>query len=146
MSMPTINPRRTATTAANPRGRQLLIAAVAVILIVLVIKLFSHHENKYEKLASDLTVALQKNDVDAVKSYQNAETATTVNRGVVGRAADFFAPYGKLKSVKEVTPAGAPDRTHEFSVTFDKGVVRERMKVDPDFKIVHFQYEKGPAS
>jgi hypothetical protein len=137
---------RPAAPAVNPRGRQLLIAAAILILVVAILKtVFGHHENKYEKLASDVTLALQSNDVDKVKSYQNAETATTITRGVVGRAADFFVPLGKLKRVKEDTASDAPDRTHDFTLTFDKGVVRERMKLDPDFKIVHFQFEKAAA-
>jgi hypothetical protein len=140
MSMPTA--RRTAPAAVNPRGRQIVIAIVAVLAIIALIKLFGPHENRYEKLARELTVALQSNDIDAVKKYQNAETATTITRGIVGRAADELAPLGKIKSVKELAPSGAADQTHEFTVVFDKGSVRERMKVDPDFKVVHFRYEK----
>lgn len=140
MSMPNVTPRR--ATASNPRGRQLLIALVALIVIFGLIKVFGPHENKYEKLARNVTVALQSNDVDAVKKYQNAETATTVNRGIVGRAADRLAPLGKLKDVKEVTAQDAPDRVHEFDVTFERGTIHEKIKVDPDFKIVHFQYDK----
>lgn len=138
-SVSNVTPRR---SAANPRTRQLLIAAVAIIIIVFAIRLLAPHENKYEKLARDVTVALQKNDVDAVKKLQNAETATTITRGIVGRAADRLAPLGKLKSVKETTSKDAKDRVHEFDVAFEKGSVRESMKVDPDFKIVHFRYDK----
>jgi hypothetical protein len=143
VSVPTYAPRPS-TPARSPRGRQLLIALVAVIVILALIKIFAPHENKYEKLARAVTVALQSNDVDAVKKLQNAETATTITRGIVGRAADRLAPLGKLKSVKEVTPQGGADRVHEFDATFDKGAIHEKMKVDPDFKIVHFQYDKIP--
>ncbi len=144
MSARSVMPRR--TTAMNPRGRQILIALVALLVIILLLKtLFGHHENKYEKLAHDVTIALQNNDVEAVRKYQNAETATTITRGLVGRAADRLAPLGKLKTVKEVTPSEARERTHEFDVAFDKGMVHETMKVDPDFKIVHFAYTKIPA-
>jgi hypothetical protein len=139
MSVPNARPM---STPVNPRGRQLVIAVVVLIVIVLLVKIFSPHENRYEKLANQLTVALQNNDVDAVRKLQNAETATMINRGVVGRAADVFAPLGKIKKVKETTPSDAPERVHEFEVSFDKGNVREKMKVDPDFKIVRFQYEK----
>jgi hypothetical protein len=142
MSMPTIAPRRT-TTARNPRGRQLLIAFIAVLLVFEVWRLlFGHHRNEYEKLAYNVTVALQNNDLAGVKKYQNAETATLINRGVVGRAADALAPLGKLKTVKESTPSGSADRVHEFDLAFDKGNVHEKMKVDPEMKIVHFTYDK----
>jgi hypothetical protein len=106
--------------------------------------LFLHHENRYEKLAHGLTIALQNNDLAGVEKYQNAETATTINRGVVGRIADRLAPLGKLKSVKETTPKDASDRTHEFDVVFEKGTVHEAMKLDPDDKMVHFRYDLVP--
>jgi len=142
MSIPTIAPRRT-TTARNPRGRQFLVAFVAVLLVFEVWRLiFGHHANQFEKLAYNVTAALQNNNLEEVKKYQNAETATLINRGVVGRAADTLAPLGKLKSVKETTPSGSPDRVHEFNVTFDKGEVHEKMKLDPDNKIVHFTYDR----
>jgi hypothetical protein len=140
MSMPTIAPRRT-TTAGNPRGRLLLVAFIAALLIFEIWRLLFGHENKYEKLAYNVTLALQNNNLAEVKKYQNAETATLINRGIVGRAADRLAPLGKLKSVKEATPPGSPERVHEFEVAFDKGKVHEKIKVDPDFKIVRFEYK-----
>lgn len=139
MSMTTV-PR-----APRRNQRSLLIAAVAVVLVVLLFRACFVHENKYEKLARDVTVALQSNDVQAVNKYQNAETATHVNRGIVGRAADTLAPLGKIKNVKETTPSGTPDRVHEFDVQFDKGMVHEKMKVDPQDKIVSFHYEPAAA-
>jgi hypothetical protein len=42
-----------------------MIAVIAVLAIVVLIKIFKHHENRYEKLAYDVTIALQNNDVDA---------------------------------------------------------------------------------
>ncbi len=131
----------TGPIAVNPRGRQLIFAVAIVVFIIIVLRAFLPHENHYEKIARGLTAALQSNNVDAVKSYQNSETATTINRGIVGRAADTLAPLGKLKNVKETTPKDAADRVHSFDVTFDKGAIREEMKLDPDSKIVHFRYE-----
>jgi hypothetical protein len=142
MSVPNVIPRR--APVSSPRGRQIMIAVIAVLAILVLIKIFKPHENRYEKLAYDVTIALQNNDVDSVKKYQNAETATLVTRGIVGRAADRLAPLGKLKSVKETTPSGSPDRVHEFDVAFDKGRVHEKIKVDPDFKIVRFEYDPVP--
>jgi hypothetical protein len=139
MSVPRVT-RRPAATAVNPRGRQLLIALVIVIAIVALIKIFAPHENRYERLAREVTVALQNNDIATVKQYQNAETATMITRGIVGRAADRLAPLGKLEHVKETTPGGAPDQTHDFDLSFAKGSVHETLKVDPDFKIVHFHF------
>ena len=143
-SVPNVTPGRT-LAAIGPRGRQILFAAIALVVIVLLVKaVFGHHANTYEKLAYDETAALQNNDVDAVRKYQNAETATMITRGLVGRAADRLVPLGKITSVKEVTPTDDPPRVHEFDVAFAKGMVHEKMKVDPDSKIVHFEYNKVP--
>jgi len=121
--------------------RRIITIAIVVVLIVLAFRALFFHENKYEKLASEITVALQNNDLATVEKYQNAETATMVNHGVVGRASDVLAPLGKIKRVKEITPAGAPARGHEFTVTFEKGVVDEKMRLDPDDKVVSFNYD-----
>jgi len=124
-----------------PNQRRLIVyALVAIVVIVLVRGLF-FHENKYEKIARDVTVALQKNDLAAVEKYQNAETATLVNRGIVGRAADKLAPLGNIKSVKEITGSDAPARGHEFTVTFERGAADEKIKFDPQDKIVSFNYD-----
>jgi len=124
-----------------PNQRRLIVyVLVAIVAIVLVRGLF-FHENKYEKLAREVTVGLQQNDFAAVEKYQNAETATELNRGIVGRAADQLAPLGKIKSVKEITDSKAPPRGHEFTVTFDHGTVDEKMKLDPQDKIVSFSYD-----
>src|ERR1700756_5085734 len=104
-------------TGARAKQNQLIYVAIIVILVAIIARsLFGHHENKYEKIARDVTVALQANDVAAVKKYQNAETATQVNRARVGHAADVLGPLGRLQSVKEVTPKGAADRVHDFDL------------------------------
>jgi hypothetical protein len=118
--------------------RLLLIAVVIVIVFGLLRGLFSHHDTAYEKIAGEMTVALQRNDLPAVQHFQNAETATHVNRAVVGRAADLFAPLGKLKSVRDTETDG---RTHQFNATFEKGVVHETIRFDPDDKVVGFKYD-----
>jgi hypothetical protein len=129
-----------------PNQRRLIVyVLVAIVVIVLVRGLF-FHENKYEKIARDVTVALQKNDLAAVEKYQNAETATLVNRGIVGRAADELAPLGNIKHIKEITGSDAPPRGHEFTVTFDRGTVDERIKFDPQDKIVSFKYDLTKGS
>jgi hypothetical protein len=118
--------------------RRLIITAVVVVLGFTLLRGCFFHENKYEHIARDLTAALQSNDLPAVEKLQNAETATHINHGVVGRWADRFTPLGKIVSVKEVTPKDAPARSHAFEVTFDKGVVHEDIGVDPEDKVVHF--------
>jgi len=145
MSVPISPSRGPGSASASANQRRLLILAVIVVLVVLLVRSCAGGQNRYEKIANQLTSALQSNDLDAVTKLQNAETATDINRGKVGRAADFFAPLGKIKSVKETTPSSAAARVHEFTVTLDKGVVNEMMKLDPQDKIVAFRYEPTTA-
>jgi len=132
---------RNVTPAPRARQNQIVIIAVVVVLAVLVLRACAGGENRYEKIAHGMTQALQNNDVSGVQKYQNAETATQVNRARVGRGADQLAPLGKLKKVKENTPAGDGDRVHEFDLTFANGTVHEKMKLDPQDKVVRFQYD-----
>jgi len=74
---------------------------VLIIVFGLVRGLFAHHENTYERIAREMTIDLQNNDLAGVQSFQNAETATLVTHAVVGRDADAFAPLGKLQRVLE---------------------------------------------
>ena len=56
-----------------------------------------------------MTIALQHNDLAAVQKFENAETATEVNRARVGRASDaLVAARARSKDVKETS--GDPPR------------------------------------
>jgi hypothetical protein len=137
-----------AITGARPPQRVsattsfLLAAIVALIVFVLIREIFVHHDTKYETIATQMTQALQNNDLAGVEKFQNAETATLVTHAIVGRDADAFAPLGKLKRVRETTvpAAESANRVHEFDATFDKGVVHETIRFDPDDKVVGFKY------
>jgi hypothetical protein len=87
-----------------------------------------------------MTVALQNNDLAGVQKFQNAETATQVTHAIVGRDADAFAPLGKLQQVRETSVVQARG-IHEFDATFERGVVHETIRFDPDNKVVGFKYE-----
>jgi hypothetical protein len=120
--------------------RLLLIAFVVVVAFGIVRGIFAHHDTAYEKIAVEMTVALQNNDLAGVQKFQNVETATQVTHAIVGRDADVFAPLGKVKQVRE-TAVEPTRRVHQFDVTFDKGVVHETIRFDPDNKVVGFKYE-----
>ena len=120
--------------------RLLLIALVVVIAFGIVRGIFTHHDSVYEKIAGQMTAALQNNDLAGVQKFQNAETATQVTHAIVGRDADVFAPLGKLQRVRE-TAVDAKTRVHDFDATFEKGVVHEKIRFDPDNKVVGFKYE-----
>jgi hypothetical protein len=134
----------------RPFSRSASIAIIVVIMLVvfgLLRSIFTHHDTAYERIAGEMTVALQSNDLAAVQKFQNAETATLVTHAVVGRDADAFAPLGKLQRVLEtpVTPDQTARRIHEFDASFDKGVVHETIRFDPDNKVVGFKYDLPAA-
>lgn len=132
-------PSRGSAPARRSR-RPLLLAIVALLVVAAVLRGCFFHENDFEKIAREVTVALQRDDLATVLKYQNAETATQVNRERVGRASDALAPLGALKKVKE-TSANPDTRVYDFTLTFDKGAVHETIKFDPDKKIVGFHYD-----
>jgi hypothetical protein len=131
-------PRPAANRLSRPQ--QIVVAVAALIVGVVGFNLVAGHENKYEKLADEVTHALQTNDLAGAQKYFNAETATKMNHGNVGRDADEFTRLGKIKSVKEITAKDAPERGHEFTVTFERGAVDEKIRLDPDDKIVFFNH------
>jgi hypothetical protein len=142
-------PGRPAPKPPLPQSRRLLL--IALVLIIgygVATSVFGHHDNTYEKIAAQMTQALENNDLAGVEKFQNAETATQVTHAIVGRDADVFKPLGNVKKVRETTPADASEgarRIHEFDVTFDKGVVHETIRFDPQDKVVGFKYELPAA-
>lgn len=143
---PTPPAPRNVAASPDARRNQIVVFAVIIIALVLLARACVPSVNKYERIARGMTEALARNDVNAVKSYQNAETATDVNRSRVGHAADLLAPLGRLERVRETTPKDDPERVHEFNLTFQHGSVHEKMKFDPQDKIVRFQYDVNPAA
>lgn len=138
-------PGGAAVAGTGARRNQTVVLAVVVIAIVLLVKACAGHENRYEQTARDLTQAVQANDYNAVAKLENTETAAEMGRGRLGRAADTLSPLGKVRRVKENTPAGDPPRVHEFDVTFEHGSVHEKIQFDPQDKVFHFAYD-APVS
>ncbi len=125
---------------APPRRARQLLTILAVVLVAFFLRACFFHDNSFEKVARDVTVALEHDDIATVLKYQNAETATEVNRERVGRAADALSPLGSFKDVKQTT-VDNDTRVHEFELTFEHGRVHEKIKFDPAGKIVRFQYD-----
>ncbi len=141
-------PQRTAGTTApvmDGRRNQIVILAVFVIVLVLLVRACSGRENHYERIARDLTAAVQNNDYNAVAKLENPETAADMGRGRLGHAADVLSPLGKIRRVHEVATTSKTPRVHEFDVTFDKGAAHEIMQFDPTDKVFHFDYRLTPA-
>lgn len=132
-----------AVTTPNPTARrnQIIILAVFVIVLVLLVRACAGGENRYEKIAHQLSQGIQDNDVAAVQKLENVGTAADMPRERFGKASDTFNRLGKIRRVKENTPAKDPPRTHEFDVTFDKGSVHEVIEFDPQGKIYTFKYD-----
>jgi hypothetical protein len=131
--------------AARPPGntvlmRVVLVALVALLAFTLLRGLFGHHDTQYERVAFAVTAGLELNDISAVQKFQNAETATHLTREIVGRASDAFVPLGALERVRE-TSEDPELRIHQFDAVFDKGVVHETIRFDPDGKVVSFKYD-----
>jgi hypothetical protein len=138
----TVQPRTTgAAPARRPFPTQLAILAVAVILVVLLVKACIGGENTYEKIAHQLTQAVQNNDYAAASKLENSQTAADMGRGRLGKAADALAPLGKIKHVHENTPPNDGPRVHEFDVSFDHGTVHEKILFDPEDKVFKFHYD-----
>jgi hypothetical protein len=125
----------------DARRNQILILAVFVIVLVLLVRACSGRENQYEKIAHELTAAVQNNDFNVVSRLENSQTAATMGRRRLGAAADKLAPLGKIKRVHENTPASDGPRVHEFDVTFERGTVHEKIQLDPENKVFSFHYD-----
>ena len=140
-------PTRTGATAPvlDARRNQIWILAVFVIVLVLLVRACSNRENTYERIAHQLTQAVQNNDYNAVAKLENAETAADMGRGRLGHAADDLAPLGKIKRVHEVPTTSKTPRVHEFDITFDKGTAHEKIQFDPNDKVFHFNEVPKPA-
>jgi hypothetical protein len=140
-------PVRTGATAPvlDARRNQIWILAVFVIALVLLVRACSGRENTYERIAHQLTQAVQNNDYKAVAKLENAETAADMGRGRLGHAADDLAPLGKIKRVHEVATTSKTPRVHEFDITFDKGTAHETIQFDPADKVFHFNELPKPA-
>ena len=129
-------PRGVTTPTPISRQNQLIILAVFVVVLVLLVKACAGGENRYEKIAHQLTQAAQNNNLAEVQKLENIEAAAEMSKGRLGRASDVLAPLGTIKHVKEVTPPGGAPRVHAFEVTFDNGSVHEEIQFDPADKVV----------
>jgi hypothetical protein len=139
---PAGGPRPVTTPNPAARRNQIVILAVFVIVLVLLVRACAGGENRYEKIAHQLTAAVQANDYNAVAKLENSETAAEMGHARLGAAADALAPLGKIRRVRENTPSADGPRVHEFDVSFEHGTVHEKIQFDPDNKVFHFAYDR----
>lgn len=120
-------------------GRKLIVPILVALAVVFGANRLIHHENRYERLASDVTRAVAANDMRPVTKEFNALTREKLaDRGKVGQLSDFVNADGALKSVKEDTPSGSKPGYHHFVATFQNGQRAEDLTVDSDGKIADF--------
>ena len=120
-------------------SRALLPLAFGIIVVVSAFNLLAHRENRYEKLATEVTKALAANDMRPVEHDFNALRRPQLeDHAKVGGLSDFVNADGALKRIKEDTPAGSKVGYHHFIATFDKGNLSEDLTVDADEKIADF--------
>jgi hypothetical protein len=145
--MKQVDPAPIAGGAAPPPAVRRRPATVWIVLLVVVVAawlLLRPHENKAERLATDVTQAIEKNDMRPVESEFNALRRPELeNRAKVGRLADQVIALGALKSVKEDTPKGSPADYHHFRAQFDNATWVEDMTLDADGKIAAFHIHPG---
>jgi hypothetical protein len=131
---------RARSTAGGVNKKKIYGLVMVLIVAVIVFKLVLSRETDYEHIAHSVTVAIEANDLEAVAHYQNAETATHLNRARIGRAADAFAPLGRVRSVHQLD-FDPQTRIANFTIECEHGTVRETIKFDPEKKIVTFHYD-----
>ncbi len=128
--------------AAPPASgrRKLLPIVLGVFLVGWLVNAFVfHHENRYERLASEITRAIAANDMHPVEKDFNAIRRPQLeNRAKVGALSDFVNADGKLEKVREQTASDVKTGEHRFVATFERGQRAEDLTVDADGKIVDF--------
>jgi hypothetical protein len=132
--------------AAPKRPRPaLVVTAVAIVIVLGLVFACSHHANRYESIADDVTKAIANNDMAPVTKDFNASLLPELdNRVSVARLSTMVAARGAFKGSTEITAGGSPAGFHEFRETFANGTLDEKYELDSDGKIVKFHI--GPAA
>jgi len=136
-------------SAPFPPGARRRPASLWIVLLVIVAGgwlLFRPHQNNAERLATNVTQAIEKNDMRPVESEFNAiPRAQLENRAKVGRLSDDLHALGALKSIKEDTPKDGRPGYHHFQAQFEKGTWVEDLTLDADGKISAFHVHDPDA-
>ncbi|GAC1302799.1 MAG: hypothetical protein NVS2B3_17650 [Vulcanimicrobiaceae bacterium] len=136
---PPTPPSRPGAPQRPGRLKALLPLALGAAILFSAFNLFTHRENRYEKLATDVTRALAANDMRPVEKEFNALTRPKLeNRAKVGGLSDFVNAEGALRGIKEQPQSDGKPNVHAFIATFEKGRRAEDLTVDADGKIVDF--------
>lgn len=134
-------PPNRAPGGVRPTGgpRRFLIPILIAVVVAFGANRLIGHENRYEKLATEVTKAIAANDMRPVEKDFNAITrAKLSDHGQVGRLSDFVNADGALTKIKEDTPSGSKDGYHHFVATFKSGSRAEDLTLDSDGKIADF--------
>jgi len=136
-----------AAPAARPFPIVQVVAAVVVLVVIVLIWNLTHPGlNKHEALALRVTQAIVHNDMTPVANDFSPTTRVKLsNHLTVARLSDDLNGLGKLKSLREDTPAASPAGFHHFQVQFEKATWLEDITYDADGKILGF-HVRAPAA
>ena len=142
-----VTPIAVAAKPPLPAPRLLIAGAVgAILLLGIALFAFSHHANRYESVADDVTKAIVNNDMTPVAQDFNAiRRSELADRARVGKLSDMVIALGAFKGSTEITPAGSASGFHEFTETFASGTLDEKYELDSDGKIVRFHIGPKPT-
>jgi hypothetical protein len=99
-------------------------------------------QNKYEKEAQAITVAVMNNNMQPVQG--DIAERIKITRVQVAAMSDELNDAGKLVSLKETT-TNCPPGTHCFDVKFEKKAYVEHMRLDENGKVVDWNYVPAPT-
>ncbi|MEO9171250.1 MAG: hypothetical protein ABI282_09375 [Candidatus Baltobacteraceae bacterium] len=95
-------------------------------------------QNKYEKEADKITHAVMNNDLAPIKN--DLAPGLNITRVQIAAASDELSAQGKLISVKEHQPCDAGPGWHCFDVKFEKHNYTERLSMDDQGKVTHWNF------
>jgi hypothetical protein len=136
-----------AAPAVRPFPIVQIVAAVVVLAVIVLIWNLTHPGlNKHETLALRVTQAIIRNDMTPVANDFSPTTRVKLsNHLTVARLSDDLNGLGKLKGLKEDTPAASAAGYHHFQVQFEKATWVEDITYDADGKILGF-HVRAPAA
>lgn len=103
-------------------------------------------ENDNEKLADQITRAVDANNVGSVSGKFIPAAREKMTREAVGRLSDELTKLGKFQRTYEKTPDTAPAGTHFFDAKFEKETWHERMTLNNKGEIIGWDIRPGPMA
>ena len=124
------------------RGRRRILWVLAIALSVWVaVRVGQHQSGSGERLVERVIVAVQQNDIAAVKDNFDSAAQASMTYERVGRLADLLAPMGKLLGVSEMMPKTSGEH-RVYLVRFEHGEWEAMMPLDNHGKVTGFSMQR----